>query len=48
MTAREIGRMHHDIAGTTLVIFEDLGDMPQEQIPFAWRDGEAFSRNAGM
>ena len=23
--------MHHDIAGSTLVIFEDLGDMPQEQ-----------------
>jgi hypothetical protein len=31
VTAREIGRMHHDIAGSTLVIFEDLGDMPQEQ-----------------
>ena len=25
---REIGRMHHDIAGSTLVIFDGLGHNP--------------------
>jgi len=27
------GRFHHDIAGSTMVIFDDLGHMPQEEDP---------------
>jgi pimeloyl-ACP methyl ester carboxylesterase len=26
-------RFHHDIAGSTMVIFDDLGHMPQEEDP---------------